>query len=95
MTLPPHDEPASAVQLAAALAALGMYDGTNSADEHTAEGLQKLLGVVSDGQVPSMEAVREHITEMKAARQCLVDAIGNVDILLGILSGLTDLIGEN
>ncbi|MEU6741366.1 hypothetical protein [Streptosporangium sandarakinum] len=57
--------------------------------------MQKLLGVIGGGQVPSVEVVREHIAEIRAARQCLVDAIGNVDILLGRLSGLTDLIGED
>ncbi|MFB9709387.1 DUF6245 family protein [Streptosporangium sandarakinum] len=60
---------------------------------HTAEGLQKLLGVICGGRLPDVEVAREHIAEMKAARQCLVGAIGNVDILLGMLSGLTDLIG--
>ncbi|MER5326968.1 hypothetical protein [Streptosporangium roseum] len=39
MTLPPlsSDEPASAVQLGAAMAAPGLYDGTNTAAEHAAE----------------------------------------------------------
>ncbi|MER5625099.1 DUF6245 family protein [Streptosporangium sp. NPDC002544] len=50
---------------------------------HAAEGLQKLLGVIGAGQVPDVETVKEHLTEIRAARQCLIDAIGNVDILLG------------
>ncbi|MEV4246705.1 DUF6245 family protein [Streptosporangium canum] len=56
---------------------------------HAAEGLQKLLGVAGAGQVPDVEAVREGVAEMRAARQCLVDAIDNVDILLEMLSGLS------
>ncbi|MEV4186592.1 hypothetical protein AB0J28_34715 [Streptosporangium canum] len=45
MTLPPlsSDEPASAVQLGAAMAALGLYDGTNTAAEHTARPVGPLL----------------------------------------------------
>ncbi|MEU7457548.1 DUF6245 family protein [Streptosporangium roseum] len=185
MEIPPlHDQPASAVQLGAAMAALGMYDGTNTATEHAseaarlggdgpyrmrlanallgavqveamlvesaaagpedlaaahhqqlatagvaddvdklaaflrwqalrvagplklvaqdpatgpiplaaahaAEGLQKLLGVAGTGQVPDVEAVKEGVAEMRAARQCLVDAIANVDILLEMLTGLS------
>lgn len=56
---------------------------------HAAEGLQKLLGVAGTGQVPDVEAVRDGVAEMRAARQCLVDAIDNVDILLEMLSGLS------
>ncbi|MDP9868669.1 hypothetical protein J2S55_007935 [Streptosporangium brasiliense] len=56
---------------------------------HAAEGLQKLLGIAGTGQVPDVEAVKEGVTEMRAARQCLVDAIDNVDILLKMLSGLS------
>lgn len=55
---------------------------------HTAEGLQKLLGVIGAEQVPDVEVVKKHVAEMRAARECLVDAIGNVDILLETLSGL-------
>ncbi len=36
-----------------------------------------------------MEAVKEGVAEMRAARQCLVDAIDNVGILLEMLSGLS------
>jgi hypothetical protein len=185
MEIPPlHDQPASATQLGAAMAALGMYDGTNTAAEHAAEaarlggdgpyrmqlanallgavqieamltetaatsaedlaaahrqqlatagvaddveklaaflrwqalrvagplkivaqdpatgpiplaaahaaeGLQKLLGIAGTGQVPDVEAVRKGVAEMRAARQCLVDAIDNVDILLEMLTGLS------
>ncbi|GAA4224811.1 hypothetical protein FHR32_006845 [Streptosporangium album] len=56
---------------------------------HTAEGLQKLLGIAGTGQVPDVDAVKEGVAEMRAARQCLVDAIDNVDILLEMLSGLS------
>ncbi|MFF0249916.1 DUF6245 family protein [Streptosporangium sandarakinum] len=52
---------------------------------HAAEGLQKLLGVASPGQVPDAEAVKEGVAEMRAARRCLIEAIG---ILLEMLSGL-------
>ncbi|WP_031171810.1 DUF6245 family protein [Streptosporangium roseum] len=186
MTLPPlpSDQPASAVQLGAAMAALGMYDGTNTAAEHAseaarlggdgpyrmrlanallgavqveamlvesaatgsedlvaahrqqlatagvaddveklaaflrwqalrvagpmklvaqdpatgplplaaahaAEGLQKLLGIAGTGQVPDVEAIKEGFAEMRAARQCLVEAIDNIDILLEMLTGLS------
>ncbi|MGW3369560.1 DUF6245 family protein [Streptosporangium canum] len=50
-----------------------------------AEGLQKLLGVAGTGQVPDVEAVKEGVAEMRAARQCL----DNIDILLEMLSGLS------
>ncbi|MFI6803191.1 DUF6245 family protein [Streptosporangium canum] len=56
---------------------------------HAAEGLQKLLGIAGTGQVPDVEAVKEGVAEMRAARQCLVDAIDNVDILLEMLTGLS------
>ncbi|GGK94007.1 hypothetical protein Ppa06_70060 [Planomonospora parontospora subsp. parontospora] len=62
---------------------------------HTAEGLQRLLGVIGAGQVPSAEAVTEHIAELEKARACLVDAIGNVDILLQMLNGLSAMFGED
>lgn len=32
---------------------------------------------------------------MRAARECLVTAIGNVDILLEMLTGMTALLGED
>ncbi|MER6173602.1 DUF6245 family protein [Streptosporangium sp. NPDC001681] len=62
---------------------------------HAAEGLQKLLGVIGAGQVPDVETVIEHLAEMRAARECLVAAIGNVDILLDMLNGMTALLGED
>ncbi|WP_031165880.1 DUF6245 family protein [Streptosporangium roseum] len=62
---------------------------------HAAEGLQKLLGIAGTGQVPDVEAVKEGVAEMRAARQCLVDAIDNVDILLDMLNGMTALLGED
>ncbi|WP_406313729.1 hypothetical protein OHA77_35945 [Streptosporangium sp. NBC_01639] len=62
---------------------------------HAAEGLQKLLGVIGAGQVPDVETVKEHVAEMRAARECLVTAIGNVDILLDMLTGMTALLGED
>lgn len=58
---------------------------------HAAEGLQRLLGVIAAGQVPSVENVRQSVGEMRQARQCLQDAIKNVDILLEMLSVLGDL----
>lgn len=42
-----------------------------------------------------METVKEHVAEMQAARECLVTAIGNVDILLDMLTGMTALLGED
>ncbi|MER5326969.1 DUF6245 family protein [Streptosporangium roseum] len=60
---------------------------------HAAEGLQKLLGVIGAGQVPDVETVKEHVAEMRAPRECLVTAIGNVDILLDMLNGMTALLG--
>ncbi|MEU0484155.1 DUF6245 family protein [Streptosporangium sp. NPDC006013] len=62
---------------------------------HAAEGLQRLLGVAGAGQVPDVETVKEHVAEIEAARECLVTAIGNVDILLQMLSGLSALFGED
>ncbi|MGW4412397.1 DUF6245 family protein [Nonomuraea sp. NPDC004702] len=49
---------------------------------HAADGLQQLLGVVAAGQVPSVEQVKEHVAAIENARECLVQAIGNIDILL-------------
>ncbi|ACZ87493.1 hypothetical protein [Streptosporangium roseum] len=37
----------------------------------------------------------EQIAEMRAARDCLATAIGNVDILLDMLNGMTALLGED
>ncbi|MDP9868478.1 hypothetical protein J2S55_007744 [Streptosporangium brasiliense] len=62
---------------------------------HTAEGLQKLLGVIGAGQVPDVETVKAHVVEIEAARQCLLDAIGNVDILLQMLNGLSAMFGDD
>jgi hypothetical protein len=62
---------------------------------HTAEGLQRLLGVIDAGRVPSTDAVTAHIAEIEAAHACLVDAIGNVDILLQMLNGLSAILGED
>ncbi len=65
------------------------------ADGPAAEGLQKLLGVAGTGQVPDVEAVEEHVAEMRAVRECLVAAIGNVDILLDKRTGMTALLDED
>uniref|UniRef100_UPI003F491E8A DUF6245 family protein n=1 Tax=Sphaerisporangium sp. CA-236357 TaxID=3240030 RepID=UPI003F491E8A len=62
---------------------------------HAAEGLQRLLGVIGAGQVPSVEEVKNHVAEIEAARECLVTAIGNVDILLQMLGGMTALLGDD
>lgn len=62
---------------------------------HAAEGLQKLLGVIGAGQMPDVETVKEHVAEIRAARECLVTAIGNVDILLDVRTGMTALLGED
>ncbi|GAT71246.1 hypothetical protein PS9374_06937 [Planomonospora sphaerica] len=62
---------------------------------HTAEGLQRLLGVIGAGQVPSVGAVAAHVAELERARACLVDAIGNVDILLQMLNRLSAMFGED
>lgn len=62
---------------------------------HAADGLQRLLGVVAAGQVPSVEQVKEHIAQIEAARECFVHAIGNIDILLDMLGGLHTLLGED
>ncbi|GAA5768126.1 hypothetical protein Aros01_04634 [Streptosporangium roseum] len=43
-------------------------DPIQPAAAHAAEGLQKLLGIAGTGQVPDMEAVREGVAEMRAAR---------------------------
>lgn len=37
----------------------------------------------------------EHVAEIEAARECLVTAIGNVDILLQMLNGLSAMFGED
>ncbi|GAA2628227.1 hypothetical protein GCM10010411_76940 [Actinomadura fulvescens] len=60
---------------------------------HAAEGLHRLLGVIAAGQVPSVEKVEQSAGEMRQARQCLQNAIANVDILLEMLAvfdGLDD-----
>ncbi|MEU4835585.1 DUF6245 family protein [Streptosporangium sp. NPDC023615] len=57
--------------------------------------MQQLLGVAGTGQVPDVETVAAHVAEIKAARERLVTAIGNVDILLQMLSGLSGLLDEN
>jgi hypothetical protein len=62
---------------------------------HAADGLQRPLGVVAAGQVPSVEQVKEHVAQIEAARECLVHAIGNIDILLDMLGGLHTLLGDD
>ncbi|MDP9869449.1 MULTISPECIES: hypothetical protein [Streptosporangium] len=71
---PPRGAPASAAQLAAALAALGMYDGTGTDTGHAAEAAR--LG----GDAPY--------------RMHLADVIGNLDVLLGMLIGLSGLLDD-
>ncbi|WP_433539541.1 DUF6245 family protein [Streptosporangium sandarakinum] len=81
MDLPPlSDEPASAAQLAAALAALGLYDGTGTADEHATEAARPggegpyrmrlanaLLGAVQ------VEAIRPDRRELTGATRVTFD----------------------
>jgi hypothetical protein len=57
---------------------------------HAADGLQRLLGVVAAGQVPSVEQAAEHVAQIEAARECFVQAIGTIDILLDMLGGLAE-----
>ncbi|WP_231509667.1 hypothetical protein [Streptosporangium roseum] len=45
--------------------------------------------------MPDVEAVEEHVAEMRAVRECLVAAIGNVDILLDKRTGMTALLDED
>jgi len=56
---------------------------------HAADGLQKLLGVIAAGQNPTSDDVDRlagPVTdELRAAREALSNAIGNVDLLLDLL----------
>lgn len=58
---------------------------------HAAEGLNRLLGVSGGGQVPTVENAEHGLAEIEAARECLVRAIGNVDML----TGLRDVLGDD
>jgi len=61
---------------------------------HAADALHRLLGVIGAGQVPSIENAKHGIAEMDAARESLVLAISNVDILLDMLAGLLDVLDD-
>jgi uncharacterized protein DUF6245 len=61
---------------------------------HAADGVHRLLGVIGAGQVPSIEDAKYGIAEMEAARESLVLAISNVDILLDMLAGLLDVLDD-
>lgn len=56
---------------------------------HAAEGLQQLLSVIADSQnvTPAdVDRLAGPVTdELRAARESLVNAIGNIDILLKLL----------
>ena len=55
---------------------------------HGADGLQRLLGVIAAGQVPSVEGLRHSLAELDAARECFEAAIVNIGILTSMLDGL-------
>ena len=59
---------------------------------HAAEGLQQLLSVIADSQnvTPAdVDRLTEPVTdELRAARESLVNAIGNIDILLNLLDAI-------
>jgi hypothetical protein len=60
---------------------------------HAAEGLQQLLSVIADSQnaTPAdVDRLAGPVTDrLRAARESLVDAIGNIDILLNLLDGIS------
>jgi hypothetical protein len=59
---------------------------------HAAEGLQQLLSVSADSQnvTPAdVDRLAGPVTdELRAARESLVNAIGNIDILLNLLDAI-------
>jgi len=61
---------------------------------HSADGLQRLLGVIAAGQVPSVEGLRHSLAELGAARECFEAAIVNIGILTSMLDGLDALFGD-
>ncbi len=60
---------------------------------HAADGLQQLLGVIAAGQNPTSDDVDRlagPVTdELRAAREALSNAIGNVDVLLDLLGAIS------
>jgi len=60
---------------------------------HAAEGLQQLLSVIADTQnvTPAdVDRLAGPVTdELRATRQSLVNAIGNIDILLNLLDAIS------
>jgi hypothetical protein len=57
---------------------------------HAADGLQQLLHVIAEGQTPALERARELPRELGAARDCLVNAIDNIDILDQLITTALD-----
>jgi hypothetical protein len=59
---------------------------------HAAEGLQQLLSVIADSQnvTPAdVDRLAGPVTDaLRAARESLVNAIGNIDILLNLLDAI-------
>jgi hypothetical protein len=62
---------------------------------HAADGLQKLLGVIAAGQVPSVENLRHGVAELRAARECFEATIANIDILTSMLGGVEAVFGDD
>jgi hypothetical protein len=58
---------------------------------HASEGLQLLLGVCAAGQNPEQVEPGEMITDLKAARLALTNAVANIDIMLRLLAQANDL----
>lgn len=58
---------------------------------HAADALHQLLGIVASGQNATVDDALTLSSDLRAARQRLVDAIVNVDILLDMLAIADDL----
>lgn len=61
---------------------------------HAAESLQRLLAIIAAGQSPTVADAMALVGDLDAAREALVCAMDNVDVLLDMLSLAGDLVGE-
>lgn len=58
---------------------------------HTAEALQRILSVCADGQNLAQADPVQMTTDLKAARESLVNALANLDIMFTLLRQIEDL----
>ena len=61
---------------------------------HAAEALQQLLGVIATGQGPTTADAEALPRDLRSARESLVNAVENVDILLRMLDFAAGLAGD-